>query len=293
VTETDAVLVDVADGVATITLNRPEARNAINAALGLGLARAVGDCEARDDVAAMVLTGRDPAFCAGADLKELAAGGAAAAGHADDSASSGRPRERGLLRRRPSKPLDAGDPYRRDEFGQYPFRGPYPPRTKLLIGAVNGPAITGGFELALNCDFLVASDRARFADTHARVGVMPGWGLTVLLVETIGVRRARELSSTGNFIDAETALTWGLVNHVVPHEELVPFAQDLARAAAGNDQVGVRRMLATYDEIAATIYDAGWEVERRVNRAWLADGIDAEEVARRKDAIVERGRGQL
>jgi enoyl-CoA hydratase len=269
-----AVLVDVADGVATITLNRPDARNAINGALGLGLARAVGDCEGRDDVAVMVLTGADPAFCAGADLKELSSAAAAGVGggrHADDP----------------------DDPYRRDELGQYAFRGPFPPRTKLLIGAINGPAITGGFELALSCDFLVASEHARFADTHARVGVMPGWGLTVLLVETVGVRRARELSATGNFIDAATALSWGLVNHVVPHDQLLPFTRELALAAVGNDQVGVRRMLATYAEIAATIYDDGWDVERRVNRAWLADGIDAAEVGRRRDSIVERGRTQL
>jgi len=266
----EAILVDVADGVATITLNRPEARNAINGALGLGLARAVGECEARDDVNVMILTGTDPAFCAGADLKEL--GGAGGTSEARD---------------------DASDPYRRDEFGQYPFRGPFPPRTKLLVGAVNGPAITGGFELALNCDFLVASERARFADTHARVGIMPGWGLTVLLVETVGVRRARELSATGNFLDADTALTWGLVNHVVPHDQLLPVARELALAAAQNDQVSVRRMLATYNDIAATIYDAGWHVEKDVNRAWLAGGIDAGEVARRRDAIVERGRGQL
>src|SRR4029453_13639672 len=154
-------------------------------------------------------------FCAGADLKEI--------GSTSESMFSERKE-------------DPDDPYRRDEFGHFPFRGPYPPRTKLLIGAINGPAITGGFELALNCAFLVASERARFADTHARVGVMPGWGLTVLLVETIGVRRARELSATGNFIDAQTALTWGLVNHVVPHDELLPFARGLATAAVQNDQ---------------------------------------------------------
>jgi enoyl-CoA hydratase len=267
-----AVLVEVVDGVATITMNRPDARNAINGAMGLGLARAVGDCEANDDVAVMILTGADPAFCAGADLKEMAAGGASRAAT---------PAE------------DADDPYRRDEFGQYEFRGPFPPRTKPLIGAVNGVAITGGFELALSCDFLIASDRARFADTHSRVGIMPGWGLTVLLVETVGVRRARELSVTGNFLDAATALTWGLVNHVVPHDELLPFTRDLALAAATNDQVGVRRMLATYDEIAASLYDAGWDIEERVNRAWLAGGIDAAEVARRKDDVVARGRTQL
>jgi len=270
--ESDVVLVDVADGVATITMNRPEARNAINGALGLGVARAIGECEARDDVSVMVLTGADPAFCAGADLKEMAAGGASPAA---------------------SLSLGADDEYRRDEHGQFSFRGPFPPRTKLLVGAVNGVAITGGFELALNCDFLVASERARFADTHARVGIMPGWGLTVLLVEAIGVRRAREMSATGNFVDAATALTWGLVNHVVPHDDLVPFTRELALAAAGNDQVGVRRMLATYGEIAASIYDAGWAVEERVNRAWLAGGIDAGEIARRKDDVVARGRSQL
>ena len=78
-----------------------------------------------------------------------------------------------------------------------------------VIGAINGVAITGGFELALACDFLVASERARFADTHARVGIMPGWGLTVLLPEAVGVRRAKELSTTGNFLDAATALVVG------------------------------------------------------------------------------------
>jgi len=268
----DAVVVDVDERVATITMNRPDRRNAINGAMGLGLARAVGDLEARDDVDVMILTGADPAFCAGADLKELGreGGGAPAAAHEAPD-----------------------DPYRRDEFGQYPFRGPFPSRTKLLIGAVNGPAITGGFELALSCDFLVASEQARFADTHARVGIMPGWGLTVLLVETVGVRRARELSATGNFLDAHTALTWGLVNHVVPHDELLPFTRDLARAAVSNDQTGVRRMLRTYGEIAANLYDEAWEIEKQVNRAWLAGGIDAAEVAKRRDAIVERGRTQL
>ena len=268
----DVVLVDVDERVATVTLNRPSARNAINGALGLGLARTIGDLEARDDVDVLILTGADPAFCAGADLKEIGNDG-------------GGPRD--------TKAEDPNDPYRRDEFGQFAFRGPFPPRTKLLIGAINGPAITGGFELALSCDYLIASDRARFADTHARVGIMPGWGLTVLLVESIGVRRARELSTTGNFLDAATALTWGLVNHVVAHDELLPFTRELALAAVNNDQTSTRRMLRTYDEIAASVYDDSWDVEKRVNRAWLASGIDAAEVARRRDAIVERGRDQV
>jgi enoyl-CoA hydratase len=267
---TDVVLVDVEERVATITLNRPEVRNAINGELGAALARAVGDAESRDDVDVMVLTGADPAFCAGADLTEIGAG------------------------RDPAGRLtDPDDPYRRDDVGKFAFRGPFPPRTKLLIGAVNGPAITGGFELALNCDLLVASERARFADTHARVGVMPGWGLTVLLVEAVGVRRARELSATGNFCSGEQALTWGLVNHVVPHDELLPFTRELALAAVHNDTAGVRRMLATYNHIAASIYDPGWAIEDQVNREWWNETFDPSELARRREGVIDRGRRQV
>lgn len=268
----DVVLVAVDERVGTITINRPDARNAINGAVGHGLAVAVGDLEANDDVDVMILTGADPAFCAGADLKEIASSEGLMDGSRGDA---------------------DGDPYRRDEYGQFAFRGPFPPHTKLLIGAINGPAITGGFELALNCDFLVASERARFADTHARVGIMPGWGLTVLLVESVGVRRAKQLSATGNFLDAPTALAWGLVNHVVPHDDLLPFTRALALAAVQNDQTGVRRMLKTYDEIAADVYDRAWEIEKRVNRDWLDSSVDAAEVGRRRAAIVDRGRSQL
>jgi enoyl-CoA hydratase len=266
---TDVVLVTVEDRVATITLNRPEVRNAINGVLGGALARAVGDAEDRDDVDAMILTGADPAFCAGADLHEIA-----------------------TATTRPEAAADLEDPYRRDEVGKFTFRGPFPPRTKLLIGAINGPAITGGFELALNCDLLVASDRARFADTHARVGIMPGWGLTVLLTEAVGLRRARELSTTGNFLSADLALTWGLVNHVVPHDDLLAFTRELAVAAVTNDQAAIRRMLRTYEELAATIYDAAWDVEDRVNRVWWTTTVDPSEVGRRRGDVVARGKRQ-
>jgi enoyl-CoA hydratase len=158
---------------------------------------------------------------------------------------------------------------------------------------VNGAAVTGGFEVALTCDFLVASERARFADTHARVGIMPGWGLTVLLAEAIGHRRAREMSVTGNFVDAATALTWGLVNHVVPHEDLVPFARQLALDIASNDQPGVRNVLATYREEEHSTDHETRRIELRRSREWLesASGV-ADEVARRRDAIMARGREQ-
>ena len=266
---TDVVLVDVEERVATITLNRPEVRNAISGALLLDLAHAVGDADADEDVDVLILTGADPAFCAGADLREVAAG------RPPDASAPG-----------------ADDRYARDEMGKFRFRGPFPPRTKLLIGAINGPAITGGFELALNCDLLIASERAQFADTHARVGIMPGWGLTVLLAEAVGLRRARELSATGNFLPAAEAHAWGLVNHVVPHEQLLPAARQLALAAVHNDQRAVRRMLRTYDEIAGSVYDPAWTIEDGVNRSWWAATFDPATVAQRRDAVAARGRDQ-
>jgi enoyl-CoA hydratase len=171
--------------------------------------------------------------------------------------------------------------------------GPWEPTSKPVIGAVNGAAITGGFEVALNCDFLVASERARFADTHSRVGVMPGWGLTVLLAEAVGVRRARELSYSGNFLTAQDALAWGLVNHVVVHDELLPFCRRLASDIAGNDQAGVRRMKATYAAVTAVASGEGWEVEHRMGQEWAAERMDLSGLEERRAAITARGRSQL
>ena len=150
--------------------------------------------------------------------------------------------------------------------------------------------LTGGLELALGCDFLVASERAKFGDTHARVGVMPWWGLTVLLPEAIGVRRAREMSFTGNFVSADEAHHLGLVNHVVAHDDLLPFTRGLARDIVGNDQAGVRQIRATYNSIAH--HDDAWETEARDARAWKRNSFSAERVAERRAAIVERGRTQ-
>jgi enoyl-CoA hydratase len=256
----EVVLVDVKDRVATITLNRPESRNALSRELLRALPKAVADADARDDVDVLILTGADPAFCAGLDLKEL--------GSREGNTDVAEPREE--------------------------HRGPVPPTTKPLIGAINGAAITGGFELALNCDFLVASDRARFADTHTRVGIQPGWGLTVLLAEAVGVRRAREMSATGNFLDAPTALTWGLVNHVVAHDELLPFCRSLAADIVSNDPAAVRQIMATYDEGSLTTADEWWDIEGRISREWMSGGTHlGAEIERRREAIMARGRKQV
>ncbi len=155
---------------------------------------------------------------------------------------------------------------------------------------MNGAAVTGGFELALNCDFLVASERAKFGDTHTRVGVMPSWGLSVLLPQAIGIRRAREMSFTGNFIDAAEALARGLVNHVVPHHELMPFTRRIAADIVSNDQRAVRQLRHTYATV--THDDDAWETESRDARAWQRTAFDARRVATRHAEIERRGRGQ-
>ena len=112
-------------------------------------------------------------------------------------------------------------------------------------------------------------------------------------MEAVGLRRARELSATGNFCPADQALTWGLVNHVVPHAELLPFTREVALAAVHNDTPGVRRMLATYGDIAASIYDPGWAIEDDVNREWWTATFDPAELERRRGAIEARGRQQV
>jgi len=249
---------EISDGIATITLNRPEARNALSSEVLRLLGTHLRDAEADPQVSVVILTGADPAFCAGLDLKELGSS---------------------------AKNLGAepgGESSRR--------RGPFPPMTKPLIGAINGVAVTGGLELALNCDFLIASERARFGDTHARVGVMPGWGLTVLLPQAIGVRRAREMSFTGNFLSADEALHWGLVNRVVPHEQLLEVTRQLAIDIIGNDPDGVRQIRATYAAIAHD--DDAWETEARDARAWQRTQFSPDKVAERRTAIEARGRTQ-
>jgi enoyl-CoA hydratase len=256
------VLLEVSERIATLTLNRPAARNALSSELLSLLPTLMHEADGRDDVDVLILTGADPAFCAGLDLKELGTAGTNLGGGSGSDGS-------------------------RNNTGA---RGPFPKLTKPLIGAVNGVAITGGFELALNCDFLIASQHAKFGDTHTRVGVMPGWGLSVLLPQAIGVRRAREMSFTGNFLSAEEALQFGLVNHVVAHADLIPFTRSIATDIIGNDQPGVRQIRATY--AAITHDDDGWEQEARDSRAWQRTMFSPEKVAERRAAIQARGKTQ-
>lgn len=207
---TETIGVDDADGVRTIILDRPEAKNALDSAMRARLCDALTESDRDPAVRVVVLTAVDPVFCAGVDFKEMTVG------------------------------ADVADGRHRVNPGQV-LRA----MTTPVICAVNGACVTGGLEVALSSSFVVASERARFADTHARLGVVATWGLTALLPRAVGVRKARELSMTGNFVGASEALRIGLVNHVVPHEELAGFTRSLAADVA--DSPAVAEVLALYD----------------------------------------------
>lgn len=273
------LLLDVSDRIATLTLNRPQQRNALSSGLLAAIRTEMASVDARDDVDVIILTGADPAFSAGLDLKELGSSGGNLVvggkkqGESDAASTSASP-----------TPADG-------RVG-VDARTPWATATKPVIGAINGVAVTGGFELALQCDFLVASERASFGDTHTRVGILPGWGLSVLLPQAIGVRRALEMSMTGNFLDAHEAHRLGLVNHVVAHDELMTTARRLAADIAGNDQPGVRALLASYRTIHRLSVGDGERHEAAVSQAW-SKSYRPEAVEARRAAIMQRGRTQV
>lgn len=251
------LLFEICDGTAVLTLNRPSARNALSVALQDALIARLREVDQRDDIGAAVLTGAGSAFCAGFDLKEIASGFGGGDG-------GGRQTELAALIDGLSKPL---------------------------IGAINGHAITGGFELALACDVLIASSNARFADTHTRVGMVPGWGLSQRLPRLIGTYRAKELSLTGNFIDAERAERWGLVNRVVAPDELLPTCLGLAADMNSCVPEANRESKRLIDEGFARAFGEALACEARDAVAW-AKQVSGEMVGERREGILARGRSQ-
>jgi enoyl-CoA hydratase len=245
------VLVRREGAVALVVLDRPEVRNAIDVESAAAICDAVTDCQ--DDAAVIVLTGTDPAFCAGLNLRSLGT----------------------------------------DQLTDLPpFLATVAASRVPVIAAVNGPAVTGGFELALMADFIVASERAAFADTHLRVGVYPG-PVLVDLPRRVGLAWAREMSLTGNFVDAATALRIGIANHVVPHEELLPTAMRLAAAIAEADRDMVRAMREDWDATSGTpIRDARQLHVEFARLAGYAGQATAEGIAARRDAVLDRSREQ-
>ncbi len=256
------VLVDNDAGIATVTLNRPGSLNALSRALVAEISASFERLQAAEDVDAVILTGAGRAFCAGVDLKELGSGASTLTdGPAPASGSS-------------ERLIDALAAFDRP-----------------IIGAINGVAITGGFELALMCDLLIASTQARFADTHARVGIAPGWGLSQKLSRMIGIGRAKEVSFTGNFIDAAQAERWGLVNRVVEPDALLDVSRQLARDMQECDPRTLRRYKRMIDTGYATSFGEGMEMEWRESQEHMR-GVTPEAVAGRRAAIQSRGRDQ-
>jgi enoyl-CoA hydratase len=197
-------------GVLLVTLDRPQQRNALNYELRRGLVRLCRRLRETDTVHAVVLIGSDPAFCGGVDLREQ------------------------LTPDAPRRP-ERTNPAQALRSLEIP-----------VIGAINGPCVTGGLEVALSCTFLISSEHATFADTHARLGLVPGWGMSALLPRAVGVRMARRMTLTGDPIDAPTALAAGLVTEVVTHEDLLDRALAVAERIASTDHRAASASLRLY-----------------------------------------------
>lgn len=194
--------------VAIVTMNRPEALNALSASLRRALIEAFEALDRDEEIRVVILTGAGRAFTAGLDVRELERSGADVTANVD------------------AENVVAA-------IARF---------SKPLIAAVNGVAITGGVEIMLACDVVVASVEASFADTHVRIGLTPGWGLSQRLARVIGIQRAKELSFTARSIGAEEALAWGLVNHVAPPGEMLAKARAIAAAIARWPPAGVQAM---------------------------------------------------
>jgi len=243
--------------IAKITLNRPDSMNAINAVLNRELGEAFDQAKQDTDVDVIIITGAGRAFCAGLDLKELGTGTSTLV---------------------PPTFPSIWDRIRLCE--------------KPTIAAVNGVAITGGFELTLCCDIVIASENAQFADTHTRVGILPAGGMSQILPRLVGIKKAKELSFTGNYMNAQEALQLGLVSRVVPHDDLQTAVEKLANDIISNDQVAVRKMKKIIDHGEGLPLNDAIQYEQFEHICHLGNQ-PASEVERRRKSILERGRKQV
>lgn len=260
----DAILLEErTDGVVTLTLNRPKQLNALSVALRTEIVAAIKRLSDDKDCRVIIVTGNGRAFTAGVDLKEAGQQGFSLGTEGGDKS-------------------DKPDTDMASAFAQCPHP---------IIMAINGFAITGGFELALMGDIILASTDAKFADTHARVGLMPVWGLSQKLPRIIGLARAKELSFTGNFLDAQTAERWGLVNRVCPVDELLGAAHQLAAEMAQCDPALLRKYKAVMEEGAAMPLPDALQMEIHVGNAHNS-AVTPEAAESSRKSVMERGRQQ-
>jgi len=238
-----AVLTERQGHILTITINRPEARNAVNAAVHVGIGTALDEAEADPDIRVVIITGAgDKAFCAGADLVALSRGGALAP---DDKAQQAW------------------------GFGGFAAH----PISKPVIGAVNGFAFGGGCELALMCDLIVAAENAQFGLPEVKVGLFAAAGGAFRIVKQLPPKLAMEHLLTGDPFDAATALRYGFANRVVPLADLMPTAIALAEKIAGNAPLSVqasKRVALRMQDGQIAGDDAHWADNSRERRALMA-----------------------
>lgn len=215
-------------GWAQLTLSQTHNRNALTIALRQQLRDTVQSLEDNQNVHVLILAADGPVFTAGLDLSEWSA-----------------------------TPEPAAAAFMHDAVAALRlFTGP-------IIAVVQGAAITGGLELVLACDWIVASTEARFADTHARVGLLPGWGGSVRLVERVGLARAKEMALTARFLSAQEAHAWGLVNHVVAPQEVLSRAQAMAQDILKSEPAHVRRYKTLMETVAGLPAQEAYAHERR------------------------------
>jgi len=227
------VLLEIENGIAIITLNRPEKKNSLNRAALTTLFNHIDEAGSNDDIRAAIITGSGNSFCAGLDL------GAFGKEELIDVRGDGRILIDVMLACR-----------------------------KPIIGAINGYAITGGFELALLCDFLIAGEKASFADTHVKYGLHPAWGITQILQRIVGRPMAKQISFTGEFVTAQKALSLGLVNEVVPNQDLLPRAKEIAGAIAAANQEALATVKKLIDRGGSVSLDEGLTMERKGFDEW-------------------------
>tara|TARA_B100000676_G_scaffold75998_1_gene75566 strand:- start:4993 stop:5781 length:789 start_codon:yes stop_codon:yes gene_type:complete len=214
------LLFEIDDGIATLTMNRPEKLNAFTSEMLTGLIAALDECEAREDVRAVILTGAGRGFSSGGDIGGMG------------SDTDSRPHVTKLRIW--------------NEIQAFPKRAAH--FEKPLIAAVNGVAVGGGMDLALACDIRVAGESARFAETYAKIGLLPGGGGAYYLPRLIGKARALELLWTADFIDAASAFEIGLVNHVYPDAELITSTRQLALRIAAMPPLSIRLIKRTVNQ---------------------------------------------
>jgi 2-(1,2-epoxy-1,2-dihydrophenyl)acetyl-CoA isomerase len=226
--EYKTVLLDVENGVATLTLNRPDSRNALNALIMEELCQALDQLAQNPEVRVLIVTGKGDVFCAGGDIRE----------HPSLRAEN-------AISRNDHIQEAQNLPLRLHGF------------EKPVIAAINGPAFGAGFDLAMGCDIRIAAEEANFAEVFVKLGLMPDYGGTYFLSRIVGVAKALELILTGDSIDAAEALNLGLVNKVVSAQDLLPQARDLAERLAKGPSVAHRFIKnAVYSNTRGTLEEA-------------------------------------